>query len=320
MLIGVDEVGRGSWAGPVVVAAVSMDNYLIDGLTDSKLLTRKKREYYSTLIRQNAKQVGIGWVSAKIIDNIGLSDALKLATSIAVSQLQIEPTDQITIDGTLNFLCATEYQDQVTLMKKADLLIPSVSAASVVAKVARDSYMHQCDDVFPGFGFSSHVGYGVKRHRKAIETLGPTPIHRLSILPLRKYALYSNSPARRSEGDHSDANSSSVSVGAKAERKACEFLTGLGFKIIHQNWKTRWCEIDIVAEKGGKLYFVEVKYRRRSDQGGGLAAITFTKLRQMKFAAELWLQKYGKKDASLAAIEISHEDYRVTNFVETIIV
>jgi ribonuclease HII len=183
MIVGIDEVGRGAWAGPVVVGAVLLGGASIEGLTDSKLLTRVQRERLSLEIRQKAKAVGLGWVSAKQLDAIGLSEALKLASRRALVHIRGEYTE-IVIDGTIRLID----DSRVTLMKKADLLVPSVSAASIVAKVARDNYMHHVDSIFEGYRFRSHVGYGTTAHRKAIKEYGITPLHRLSFAPLAEYA------------------------------------------------------------------------------------------------------------------------------------
>lgn len=188
MILGIDEVGRGPWAGPLVIGAVVLGGVMIDGLTDSKKLTKKRREELDVVIRQQAKGIGLGWVHADELDAIGLSAALVLATKRAVEQVRV-PYHEIIIDGTVNFLKDTNKGSYVTTLKKADLLIPSVSAASIVAKVARDAYMTEQDTIYPGYGFISHVGYGTAMHQGAIEKLGVTPLHRLSFAPLAKYRV-----------------------------------------------------------------------------------------------------------------------------------
>ena len=319
MIVGIDEVGRGSWAGPLVVGAVALGGAEITGLTDSKLLSKKKREVLSAEIKRVAPLVGIGWVSAREIDQIGLSGALRLASRRALDEIDLSDVDQIIIDGTIKLID----DPRVTLMKKADLLVPSVSAASVIAKVARDHYMALCDQVFPGYGFAGHVGYGAATHRTAIEQLGATPIHRMSFEPLKSlYGIDSQvlkdaSSAnldRKSQGD----KPTSRSIGDHAEDAASEYLEHHGFEIIERNWKTKWCEIDIVAVRRSVVHFVEVKYRRGGEQGGGVAAITPKKLNQMTFAAKLWLHTYGEHDAQLSVIEVMGEDMTVTRFIENV--
>lgn len=187
MILGIDEVGRGPWAGPLVIGAVVLGDAQIDGLTDSKKLSRKRRDELDVIIREEAAGYGLGWVDAGEIDEIGLSEALVLATRRAVEQVKA-PYHEIVIDGTINFLKDTSKGKYVTTMKKADLLVPSVSAASIIAKVARDNYMAEQDALYPAYNFTSHVGYGTAKHRAAIEAHGVTPLHRLSFAPLQKYS------------------------------------------------------------------------------------------------------------------------------------
>jgi len=182
MIVGIDEVGRGAWAGPMAVGAVLLGDVAIEGLTDSKKLTRIKREQLDLEIRQKALAIGIGWVDAKTIDAIGLSAALKLASRRALAYIRHE-YHEIIIDGTIRLIEDT----RVTLLPKADLLVPAVSAASIVAKVARDNYMKHLDLIFPEYSFASHVGYGTPAHREVIGRIGVTPHHRLSYAPLRHY-------------------------------------------------------------------------------------------------------------------------------------
>lgn len=315
MIIGIDEVGRGAWAGPIVVGAVGLGGISIDGLTDSKLLSKKKRERYAKEIKQSAPLVGIGWVSAVDIDRIGLSQALKLAAKRAFQQIDGPDVEQIIIDGTIALID----DPRVTLMKKADLLVPSVSAASIIAKVARDSYMTLCDTVFTGYGFSGHVGYGAEKHRLAIESLGVLPIHRVSFAPIAKHIFDKSSNNLHIKNDVSEPKQrSTVSIGGKGEQAASEYLVRQGYSIVDRNWKTRWCEVDIIARKRNRMYFVEVKYRRTQQQGGGVAAVTHRKQQQMKFAAEFWLHTHSPMDASLAVLEVSGDAFEVTYWVDDI--
>ncbi|HJP81049.1 MAG TPA: ribonuclease HII [Candidatus Saccharimonadales bacterium] len=182
MIVGIDEVGRGAWAGPLAVGAVLLGDVSIEGLTDSKKLTRQQRTELDLEIRQKAQGIGIGWVSPSIIDKIGLTAALKLASSRALAHIRHE-YKEIVIDGNIAFID----DPRVRVLKKADLLIPSVSAASIIAKVARDNYMKHLDKVFPGYRFSSHVGYGTSAHRATILEKGVSPIHRVSYTPLHSH-------------------------------------------------------------------------------------------------------------------------------------
>ncbi len=313
MIIGIDEVGRGAWAGPLVVAAVALGGEQIGGLTDSKLLTKTKRKLLTLQIKQRAPLIGIGWVSARDIDHIGLSEALKLAARRAVSQIDMSQVDQIIIDGTIALID----DPRVTLMKRADLLVPSVSAASIIAKVARDQYMAQCDTVFAGYGWASHVGYGVAAHRSALRQLGPTPLHRLSFEPLASQ-YGKNSHVQNNAVFPVREGVTTRVTGNLAEDAAANYLVRQGYDIIDRNWKTKWCEVDIIARRREVMYFVEVKYRRSTHQGGGIAAITPKKLRQMGFAAKLWLHTNGEYDARLSVVEVTGGRYEVSAFVESV--
>ena len=179
-ILGIDEVGRGSLAGPLVVGAVVLNDY-IPGLKDSKQLTRKQRTKLSKTILDQAYYAGLGWVSNNEIDKIGLVKALILASSRSITKLNIQQIDQIIIDGTINFLPDHEVYNLI----KADQLIPAVSAASIIAKVARDEYMIQLDSCFPEYNFKNNVGYGTYEHLQAINSIGPCKYHRLSFQPMK---------------------------------------------------------------------------------------------------------------------------------------
>ncbi len=187
MILGIDEVGRGPWAGPLVVGAVVLDETScgIEGLADSKNLTDKRRRALEPFIKERALGYGLGWVHADELDVIGLSAALRLAAIRAVEAIKV-PYHQIIIDGTINFLSNTTKGGYVTTLPKADALIPSVSAASILAKVARDTYMVEQAIRYPQYGFDTHVGYGTARHRAALERYGVTPLHRTSFTPIQK--------------------------------------------------------------------------------------------------------------------------------------
>lgn len=311
MVVGIDEVGRGPWAGPLVFGAVVLGGVTIDGLTDSKKLTKKKREALDLLIRETAIAFGLGWVSAEELDEIGMSKACELACRRALEQITV-PYSEIIIDGLVNFLKDTGKGPYVTTMKQADLLVPSVSAASILAKVARDSFMEEQDVLYPGYGFASHVGYGTKQHTDALKLLGVTPLHRKSFAPITALLGHEvvKTPKKSIVGTTRD-------TGNVSEDAAAEYLMREGYRIIERNWKTRMCEIDIVAEKDGTLYFVEVKHRKTDRQGGGLAAITPKKCEQMKFAAKVYAHytKQDDADMKLAVITTSGLEYFVVDFI-----
>jgi ribonuclease HII len=296
MIVGIDEVGRGCWAGPLCVVALAGDEASLQGVRDSKQLSRKMRaELYKMIVRE-AGGIGIGWASAAQIDAYGLGTMLKHTARRAYEQLDV-PHESVIIDGTVNLLG----DKSAVTMKKADSLVASVSAASIVAKVLRDEYMARIDGHFPEYGFAKHVGYGTAAHAKALAEFGPCSIHRHSFAPVGAVA------AKKQQ---------STSSGQLAEGKAAEYLAGLGYEILQQNWKTKWCEVDIIAAKGGVIHFVEVKYRRDGRGGTGLEAITGKKLRQMKFAAEMWVkwQDYAGPH-QLSAVELAGDDAAVSRFL-----
>lgn len=302
MILGIDEVGRGPWAGPLVVGAVVLGGGTIEGLTDSKKLTKKRREELDILIREQATGYGLGWVHADEIDAIGLSEALRVATKRAVEQVAV-PYHEIIIDGTINFLADTTKGRYVTTMKKADLLVPSVSAASIIAKVARDTFMAEQDHTYEGYKFASHVGYGTAAHRAAIERSGLTPLHRLSFAPIAKYAALKVSLAEPPKA--AAIATTTKQIGDRAEEVAASYLKSLGHAIVERNWKTKYCEIDIVSIKDSTVFFTEVKYRKKAAQGGGLAAITPKKLQQMKFAASYYAHAKRLTNTDLRLVTVS---------------
>jgi ribonuclease HII len=312
MVVGIDEVGRGPWAGPLVFGAVVLGGATIDGLTDSKKLTKKKREALDVLIRETAVAFGLGWVSAEELDEIGMSKACELACRRALEQITV-PYSEIIIDGVVNFLKDTGKGPYVTTMKQADILVPSVSAASVLAKVARDRFMEEQDALYPGYGFASHVGYGTKQHMDALKLLGVAPIHRKSFAPIA--SLLGNEVVKV---PNKSIVGTTRSIGNISEDTAASYLAKQGYRILERNWKTRLCEIDIVAEMNGTLYFVEVKHRKTDNQGGGLAAITAKKLQQMKFAAKMYAHyvKNDSADMRLCALVTATTDYTVVDFIE----
>lgn len=295
IILGIDEVGRGPWAGPLVIGAVILPQDLpnwVESLTDSKKLTAKKRENLAPLILKESVAATLGWVSAREIDEIGLSEALKLATRRAVRQIHTRITE-IIIDGTSNFLAGTPLESRVSVLKKADLLIKEVSAASIIAKVARDHYMQSLAEIYPGYGFENHVGYGTAAHRVALERLGPTPEHRKSFKPVRAKVV-----------------KNTTETGNKAETLVADYLAARGHLILARNHKTPFYEIDIVSVKDDKIYFTEVKYRQSTTHGSPLEAITKTKRDKMQYAARSFLHYTNSSlQPILAAAAVSGPEF-----------
>lgn len=177
-ICGVDEVGCGPLAGPVVAAAVILPkNCELLYLNDSKKLTENKREELFDEIMEKAVSVGIGFASPERIDEINIRQADFEAMRMAVSSLQVEP-DFILVDG---YKIGGMEKKQEAIVK-GDSKSASIAAASIIAKVTRDRLMAQYDEVFPGYHFASNKGYGSKEHIQAIKKLGPTPIHRKTFI------------------------------------------------------------------------------------------------------------------------------------------
>jgi len=177
LIAGVDEVGRGCLAGPVVAAACILDleGDIPEGLNDSKKLSEKKRFALDELIRENAISFAIAEVSAGVVDEINILEATKRAMTSAIKAL--DPScDYLLIDA-VTLKDVTIPQKSII---KGDATSISIAAASILAKNHRDRLMREFELLYPGYGFADHVGYGTKMHYEALEKLGPTPIHRLS--------------------------------------------------------------------------------------------------------------------------------------------
>ncbi len=180
LLAGVDEAGRGCWAGPVVAAAVILpDGWCPDGLDDSKNLTARRREVFYELIQTSALSWGACAVSSVEIDRTDILRATLRAMAGAVARLNHRP-DLVLVDG----LQVPEVPFPTEALVKADATSAAVAAASVVAKVLRDRVMAAWDRRYPGYGFASHKGYGAASHRRALARLGPCPLHRFSYRPV----------------------------------------------------------------------------------------------------------------------------------------
>lgn len=180
MIVGIDEVGRGCWAGPLVAGAVLLCEP-IAGLADSKKLSKVQRARLDAEIRLQAAAIGLGWVTPKEIDRFGLTEAVRLAMRRAVADITA-PFEQIIIDGNYNFLSE---DPRSSCIVKADDSVPAVSAASIVAKVARDAYMSKASLHYPGYHFERHVGYGTTAHAAALRQQGICELHRQSFAPVK---------------------------------------------------------------------------------------------------------------------------------------
>lgn len=301
IILGIDEVGRGPWAGPLVIGAVILDSKpssrleLWQDLTDSKKLTAKKRESLNPLIQAHAAAHATGWVSATELDRYGLSASLKLATRRAVKQILAQKVyfDEIIIDGTVNFLTGTPLEDRVTTLKKADLLIPAVSAASIIAKVARDTYMVEIAKKYPGYGFEKHVGYGTALHKSALLEQGICPEHRQSFRPIRE--IISQEPVFEPT---ISVPPSHPTPGQTAEITALSYLQAQNHEIIAHNYKTPTYEIDLISLQNHNIFFTEVKYSKNlTSTDTPLVRVTPEKRHRMYFAAENFLSTHPEYSA-----------------------
>lgn len=182
IVAGVDEAGRGPLAGPVVAAAVVLSaSCPIDGLADSKTLSALRREVLAVQIRTHAAAWALGMASVEEIDRLNILQATLLAMQRAVQGLGMTP-DLVLVDGNR----APRLACPVRTVVRGDALVKSISAASILAKVARDAILQNLDGEYPGYGFAIHKGYPTAAHRRALEALGPSPVHRRSFGPVRR--------------------------------------------------------------------------------------------------------------------------------------
>lgn len=180
--IGIDEVGRGCWAGPLLVVAARATAELPPGMADSKQLSRRQRQQLLPSIVRSC-ELGEGWVTAQEIDQQGLANAMRLGVDRALTALRAQPTEPIIMDGPVNY-CGSRFS-QVQCIIKADASHPIVSAASIYAKELRDAYMAKLAERYPGYGLAHNVGYGTKAHVMGLQRLGTCSIHRQSYKPIK---------------------------------------------------------------------------------------------------------------------------------------
>ena len=336
MILGIDEVGRGPYAGPLVIGACILGDWQnsentewIEKLTDSKKLSAKRRDELYVLIKEKALAAATGWVSSVEIDEIGLSEALRLATRRAVEQIQKTkvPFSEIIIDGTMNFLAGTKLEKYVSTLKKGDFLVKEISAASILAKVERDNYMAKLDAVYPEYGFGKHAGYGTAAHQKAMEEFGLTPEHRRSFRPVREIAegkiTAKPKTATRLKTVAEPKNTSEQKItnkqlGDQGEQTVVDFLVTARHEIVARNYKTKLFEVDIISQKNEVLYFTEVKYRSGHDFGEALDFIDKKKQQKMHLAVAGFLAihpEYADFRPSLAVAAVG-KDFKLEEWFE----
>lgn len=200
-IAGLDEAGRGCWAGPVVAGAVILPlerfdlAHALTGVTDSKLLSPETRDSMIPKILQTAAASGVGFATNDEIDQIGIVPATRLAMRRALAQLELVP-DALLIDS----LELPEIDLPCTALIKGDQKSVSIAAASILAKVARDQHLNHLDTLYPQYGFRLHKGYGTELHRHALETFGVTDVHRQSFAPVRR--IIKRAARHDADGDH----------------------------------------------------------------------------------------------------------------------
>ncbi|HEY5549923.1 MAG TPA: ribonuclease HII [Candidatus Saccharimonadales bacterium] len=183
-MVGVDEVGRGCLAGPILVVAARAKKQLPNGLRDSKLLSRKQRDVILNKLSITC-EFGEGWIKAVEIDRYGLAKALKLGIKRALNGIEAQEDEEIIMDGKVNYM--PKKFKKTSCLVDADNLVPIVSAASIYAKVTRDNFMIELAKRHPSYKFENHVGYGTAQHLKAINSFGIIKfVHRASYSPVSK--------------------------------------------------------------------------------------------------------------------------------------
>ena len=218
-IVGIDEAGRGPLAGPVVAVAVNWNkNTIIEGVTDSKKISEKKRLILFEKIKEEALDIGIGIVYEDKIDELNILQATYLAMRMAIGNLKIQP-DLLLIDGNKADIHHIKQKNII----KGDSLSYSIACASIIAKVTRDLIMYDYDKVFPCYGFKNHKGYGTKFHIEAIKTNLACPIHRKTFKPISMYL-----PAIKDYKDNLDL---------LGKQLAASFMIKHNYKIINFNDK-----------------------------------------------------------------------------------
>lgn len=181
LVCGVDEAGRGPWAGPVSAAAVVLNpDDLPPGIDDSKALTEKRRFEMEPVIKARALAWGVGFATVEEIGELNILHATGLAMCRAIEAMSVQPVAAL-VDGNYRFKLPCDVQTVI----KGDSLSLSIAAASILAKTARDRLMIELDGQYPGYGFAGHKGYNAPIHSEALRTLGPCPAHRRSWAPIR---------------------------------------------------------------------------------------------------------------------------------------
>ena len=273
---GLDEVGRGCLAGPVAAGAVILPpcppSELRAVARDSKQLSPRQRETAYAVIVKSALSYSVGWAAAAEIDRNGIVPSVRFAMRRALSKLR-PAADSLLIDA----LSLQEVNLPQKSIIRGDSKSLSIAAASIVAKVERDSLMSNLAEEYSGYGFESHKGYGTERHMAAIRRLGPCPEHRMSFSPL-------NREPRRSP------QVSRTEIGKWAESFVALAVEDLGMRVVDRNYSTRFGEVDLIATAGDTLVFIEVRARRSKAFATPAETVSGRKSQRLVAASHRYLQ------------------------------
>ena len=288
IIAGVDEAGRGPLAGPVVAAAVILPNsYNLEGLNDSKKVTPKKRSKLFININQQAISIGVGIISAAQIDKTNILYSTQQAMKMALGQLKQTP-DQALIDG---YALSTQIIPNKGVIK-GDNTVDVIKAASIIAKVTRDNMMEQYDIIFPVYGFKKHKGYGTREHMKILQLNKACAIHRKTFKPVAA-AMPTLSWLQKEDR-----------IGQWGEQVAAVYLVERNYEILSMNEACDpYGKIDIIAEKNGKIIFIEVKTYDKNNLNTSAQNFDQNKLKKLKKSIDKYaVDMQVKKDISVDLI------------------
>jgi ribonuclease HII len=274
VVAGMDEAGRGPLAGPVVAACVVMPlDDPIDGVNDSKKLTAARREKLYPLILSKALAVGVGRAEHDEIDRVNILQATKNAMRRAYEAMDFSPA-LLLVDAVDGLGLPVDIRPIV----RGDGTSYHIAAASIVAKVTRDRLMDGLDALYPEYGFAAHKGYGTAEHLSALRRLGPCGEHRASFIG-------------------SALGATKQEKGRAGEDMAEKLLMAEGIEVLERNWRCPTGELDIVAQDGRTLAFVEVKYRESAKYGAPREAVHKRKRRNIAELAAHYLREKGRAGA-----------------------
>ncbi|MDR1604959.1 MAG: ribonuclease HII [Gracilibacteraceae bacterium] len=277
---GVDEAGRGPLAGPVLAGACVLPRrFDLRGLNDSKKLSPARREELNAAIRAGAAAWALGRAEVAEIDELNILQATKLAMIRALAALN-PPADYALIDGRDRLALTVP---QRTLIG-GDGLCASIAAASILAKTERDKYMTELHQTYPQYGFDRHKGYGTAAHLQALRQHGPCAEHRRTFAPV---LLAAEGGGAAPEGK---------TLGARGESIAADYLRAAGLSVLERNYRVRGGEIDIIAQDGEMLVFIEVKSRLSARRGRAAENLTPAKRKRMERVALFFLKAKGYRE------------------------